>query len=438
MQNLDETLKLLENHNLFLTGGAGVGKSFLTKEVIRHYKSSYQGVVVLGSTGISAVNVGGQTIHSFFVFGIADNLERLTAQDRYNKSRLKELCKLLKSTDLIIIDEISMVSADLMEMILYRLRSCRYEGRLMVVGDFYQLPPVRKAQREQPAASIFDQEERLYAFESSAWESFGFVTAELTKIKRTRNEAFMRILEKVRIGEADREVIDYLQGLRENSFGKEADATVLFGTNAQADRLNLQRVAAVKREEIDLPAILKRKDPSIDERRIEGWKKNLPIIPDLKLKEGIPVIFTTNKWGTYHNGERAVVEHIDKDSIVVDKRGKLIKVDRFAFELKRPGIGSDGMLEDETIAVLEQFPLRPAYAITIHKSQGMSIENLICNVDTIFADSQFYVALSRAIDPATLKITYSREDFTDYIRRAISVSERVKEFYAEQEAITLA
>ncbi len=434
MQSLNRIIDILEERNLFLTGGAGVGKSFLTKELIRHYHKEYQGVVVLGSTGISAVNVGGQTIHSFFVFGIANDLERLTANDRYNRNRLKELCKILKSTDLIIIDEISMVSADLMEMILYRLRQCKYSGRLMVVGDFYQLPPVRK-QGTSPSNSMLGQ--GLYAFESSAWETFDFVTVELTKIKRTANETFMQILEKVRRGEADAEVIDYLEALRHNDFDKTSDATVLFGTNAQADRLNLQKVAAVKRAEIDLPAILSIKNPSIDERRIENWKKNLPIIPDLKLKEGIPVIFTTNKWGTYHNGERAVVEHIDKESIVVDKRGRLVKVDRFVFELKTPALGGDGMLEDETIATLEQFPLRPAYAITIHKSQGMSIENLICNVDTIFADSQFYVALSRAIDPATLRIAYSREDFPEYIRRAISVSDTVKRFYDETERISL-
>ena len=435
MNRLAKTTDILENHNLFLTGGAGVGKSFLTKEVIAYYKAEYQGVVVLGSTGISAVNVGGVTIHSFFIFGIASSLEELTANDRYNRTRIKELCKILKSTDLIIIDEISMVSANLMEMILYRLRQCKYEGKLMVVGDFYQLPPVQK-RGNRPDNGFFDQE--LYAFESSAWEVFDFVTVELTEIKRTTNRAFMQILEKIRIGEADDSVITYLEELRRNNFPGLEEATVLFGTNAQADRLNMQKVAAVKREEIALPAIVKTKNELIDQRRLESWKKNLPIIPDLTLKEGIPVIFTTNKWGSYHNGERAVVEHIDKDSIVVEKRGRLVKVDRFKFELSRPSVGGDGMLEDEVIATLEQFPLRPAYAITIHKSQGMSIENLICNVDTIFADSQFYVALSRATDPATLQIRYSREDFANYIRRAISVSDKVKAFYSENASIKLA
>ncbi len=434
MQSLIKLTELLESHNVFLTGGAGTGKSYLTKEVIGWYQKEYQGVIVLGSTGISAVNVGGQTIHSFFVFGISKNLEELSASDRYNRSRIKELCKMLKSTDLIIIDEISMVSADLMEMILYRFRQCGYDGKLMVVGDFYQLPPVQKGSRE-PVQGMFDQ--GVYAFESSAWETFDFVTVELTKIKRTTNEDFMKILEKIRIGEADDAVFHYLQSLRGNSFEGENDATVLFGTNAQADRLNLQKVAAVKRQEIDLPAIVKLKDRSVDARRIENWKKNLPIIENLKLKEGIPVIFTTNKWGSYHNGERAVVEHIDKDAIVVEKKGRLVKVDRFSFELSRPALAADGILENDTVATLEQFPLRPAYAITIHKSQGMSIEKLICNVDTIFADSQFYVALSRATDPASLKISYARNDFQNYLQRAVRVSDRVRKFYEDNRRIVL-
>ncbi len=433
MHSLDKVIELLETDNLFLTGGAGVGKSYLTKEVIRYYKKEYQGVIVLGSTGISAVNVGGQTIHSFFIFGISGNLEELTASDRYNKNRIKELVKLLKSTDLIIIDEISMVSADLMEMILYRFRQTGYSGKLMVVGDFFQLPPVQK--KGSNSQNMFDQ--GIYAFQSSAWETFDFVTVELTKIKRTSNEAFMKILEKIRMGEADHAVFAYLSRLRLNSFESESEATMLFGTNAQADRLNAQKVASVNRPEVTLTAQIKTKDHTIDQRRIDNWKKNLPIIEDLKLKEGIPVIFTTNKWGSYHNGERAVVEHIDKDAVVVEKSGRLIKVDRFDFDLSRTVVGEDGMLDDDVVCTLSQFPLRPAFAITIHKSQGMSIEKLVCNVDNIFADSQFYVALSRAVDPAYLKISYTREDFENYLRRTLRVSDAVKAFYAQNSALRL-
>ncbi len=433
MNNLNRIIKTLEKNNLFLTGGAGTGKSYLIKELIDHYKKEYQGVVALGSTGISAVNVGGQTIHSFFVFGICSNLQELSKNDRYNKSRIKELSKLLKNTDLIIIDEISMVSAELFEMILYRLRQTKYEGRLMVVGDFYQLPPVRK--KQNLSQGVLDQ--GVYAFESSAWSVFDFITLELTKIKRTANEEFMKILQKLRKGEIDFDVFSYLETLRKNSFENQENATVLFGTNAQADRLNLQKIASVNRPQIELPSIVKIKDPSIDQRRIQSWKKNLPIVENLKLKEGIPVIFTTNKWGSYHNGERAVIEHIDSDSIVVEKNGRLIKVDRFSFDMSKSVLSEEGMVEDETICTLEQFPIRPAYAITIHKSQGMSIENLICNVDTIFADSQFYVALSRATNPKLLKLQYGRNDFENYLKRVLRVSERVKLFYERNNTVKI-
>ncbi len=430
MSVLNNILELLEQQNMFLTGGAGVGKSYLTKQIIDDYESNYRGVIVLGSTGISAVNVGGQTIHSFFSFGISSNFEELASTDRYNKNRLKELAKILKKTDLLIIDEISMVSSDLMDMILYRLRNSKYSGKILVVGDFFQLPPVQKQQNN----SIFG--ENIYAFQSSAWESFEFLGVELTKIKRTSNEEFMQVLEKIRVGELDEICFNYLQNLKDNSFDGNG-ATILYGRNYEADILNRQKVAEVPREEFDLPALLEIKDAKLNEKRINSWKKSLPIIVDLKLKEGIPVIFTTNKWGSYHNGEKAIVEHIDGDSIVVEKEGRLVKVDRFEFELSRSMVDDKGALDSEVLCSLKQYPLRPAYAITIHKSQGMSLNSLECNVDHIFADSQFYVALSRAIDPKSLKITYSRNDFKNYLKRVVSVSESVKEFYKKSEMLRL-
>lgn len=163
MNDLSLVLKHLETHNVFLTGGAGVGKSYTTTELIRHYRTQTdQQVIALGSTGISAVNIGGFTIHSFFVFGISNNFDELELHDKRNRSRLSELKKVLKATDLIIIDEISMVSADMMEMISYRLSSMEYLGKLLFVGDFFQLPPVQKA--NQPQHHLFGN--RVYAFES--------------------------------------------------------------------------------------------------------------------------------------------------------------------------------------------------------------------------------------------------------------------------------
>ncbi len=122
MNNTNLVLNELKNSNVFLTGGAGVGKSYIINKIINYYKNEIEKeVIALGSTGISAVNIGGFTIHSFFVFGISNNFDELQIHDKKNKSRINELKKILQSTDLIIIDEISMVSADIMDMVSYRL-----------------------------------------------------------------------------------------------------------------------------------------------------------------------------------------------------------------------------------------------------------------------------------------------------------------------------
>ncbi len=429
MKTLNKVLTILSQENVFLTGGAGVGKSYMTKQIIKYYKDSLLSTVVLGSTGISAVNVGGQTIHSFFVFGISSDFEELARSDRYNKNRIRELNKILKNLELLVIDEISMVSSNLMDMILYRLRSGKFKGRILVVGDFYQLPPVIKFGKK--SSNIFDDE--VYAFESSTWDQFDFNIVELTKIKRTTDKEFMKVLNSVRVGELDKHALDYLIGLKEKTLEIE-DPTILFGRNQEADRLNLEKIALLKREEFTKEAILSIQKEDLDQRKIDSWTKTLPIIPNLKLKEGVPIIFTSNKWGAYYNGERAVVEHIDDDSIVLDKKGQLIKVDRFDFDLSQTVVNDKGEVENETLCTLSQFPIRPAYAITIHKSQGMSLDNLVCNVDNIFADSQFYVALSRAVEPKRLKIVFSRGNFVGYLKRVVRVSNKVKGFYETKKA----
>ena len=201
----------LEVSNIFLTGGAGVGKSYMTNEIIDSYRTDGKQVIPLGSTGVSAVNIGGFTIHSFFIFGISSNFEELSISDKKSKKRLSELKKILKATDLIIIDEISMVSADLMEMIVSRLSSCSYQGRVMLVGDFYQLPPIVKRNSNN---SLFGG--LLFAFESSAWQRLDPTVIELTDMKRTDDGEFTHILSKVRAGACDNEVIDYMLRLCNN------------------------------------------------------------------------------------------------------------------------------------------------------------------------------------------------------------------------------
>ncbi len=418
----DELYYQLADNNIFLSGGAGVGKSYLTAKIIELYKEEGKSVIPLGPTGISAVNIGGYTLHSFFVFGIASTLEELRLQDRKNSSRLSELKKVLQNLDLIIIDEISMVSADLMDMIYYRLEQLGFQGTLMVVGDFYQLPPIVKHQRGD---SLF--KESFYAFESSAWSMFKFKPIILEEIKRTKDREFAEILSFIRRGEVTIEVREYLNMLLKNNFRAQLDPTYLFGCNREVEQMNREKLALIDADEA-LYFWQIEKLRFINDNRIDSWSKALPVVESLHLKIGAPVIFTVNKWGKFVNGQRGVVVGLEADHIVVRSEERDITLYRHDFELTELNKES---LESEAVAVLEQFPIKLAYAITIHKSQGMSLESMVCNVDSLFVPGQFYVAISRAINPKQLRIEYNGNNFNSYIDRVIVQNSDVDNFYKD-------
>ncbi|MCD6212620.1 MAG: AAA family ATPase [Sulfurovum sp.] len=417
-----DVLEALKHSNVFLTGGAGVGKSYITNEVIFDYRKRGKQVVSLGSTGVSAVNIGGFTVHSFFVFGIASNFDELNQGDKRAKKRLMDLKKILKATDLIIIDEISMVSTDLMDMIAYRLNNYGYLGKVMFVGDFFQLPPIVKNNSRN---DVFG--EKLYAFESMAWDRFDLMVIELTEMKRTTDAEFTYILSKVRKGLCDEEVINYMTRLW-NTEGMEQDPTYLYGRNLEVEQTNRAKINELDTEETILFANVEMFG-RVHEKKLAGWKNMLPITEQLTLKEGVPILFTVNKWGKFVNGERGILRKIEEDHLIVEKDDEYVRVERHEFDLLDMIVQDNGTVETMSLATLSQFPLKLAYAVTIHKSQGMSIDNLVCNVDNIFAPSQFYVAISRAINPKNLKLDFNKGDLTQYLNRVIHVDNRVVEYY---------
>jgi ATP-dependent exoDNAse (exonuclease V) alpha subunit len=428
-----ETIKeILKTDHLFLTGSGGVGKSYLTAKLIKEYKKDKKQVITLGSTGISAVNIGGQTIHSFFAFGICKNTEELLRYDK-NKSRLKELYGILSNTDLLIIDEISMVSAALMEMIRYRLNASGFDGSILFVGDFFQLPPVRKKD-DFDGGSLFGDE--IYAFESSAWKSYNPKILELCVSKRTNDEAFFDILNRVRKGEIDEKVTRFFENLRQNQEVMLSNPTILFGRNYEADNMNKRRLDEIDKELRVVNAEFNLNEKTLSQNRIESWQKALNIPLKLELKEGAHVLFCVNKWGKFYNGERGIVRGIFDEYLLVEKGDELIKVEPYEFALYE-NVLNGGEIKSKTLATLKQFPVKLAYAITIHKSQGMSIERLVCDIDNIFENSQFYVAVSRAVSAKNLYIQYSRGDFDSYLRRCVRTDDRVKEFYKNAKLITL-
>lgn len=419
---LDKICATLERENVFLTGGAGVGKSYTTMKIIEKFKKDEKNVVTLGSTGVSAVAINGMTVHSFFVFGIANSLEELDIGDKKAKHRLAELKKIISSTDLIIIDEISMISANLIDMIAYRLDSMGFMGKILFVGDFFQLSPIVKYKEN---VGLFDS--LLFAFESSSWQNFAPVVVELTTMHRTHDAQFTKILSSIRKGEVDEKVIEYIKSLEKNSALD--NSTYLFGKNEHVEKMNRDKLA-----ELSSPAVMliaqNNSIKGVHENKVANWQKSLPVPDTLTLKVGAPVLFCVNKWGKYANGERGVIKEITSEAVIVEKNDSLVRVEPHVFELGEFHANEDGKLKSITLATMSQFPLKLAYAITIHKSQGMSIDNLVCNVDNIFTPSQFYVALSRATDPKTLKVDYNGSNLEYYLKRVISIDPRVVEFYS--------
>lgn len=384
--------KLGSKENVFLTGGAGVGKTTITLDVIKHYESESKKVAKLASTAMAATLIGGQTLHSFFDFGLSASLEDLEKNGKLDPK--KKIKKLIHSIDLIVIDEISMVSAPLLEMIAYRLKQCEFRGEVLVVGDFLQLPPV-----------VRGSDSVAFAFESSIWKEFAFEVIELTHIYRTDDKEFIELLQHVRFGFVDENVHNslnhYIKPLPQdfNHF------TFLFGKNISASYHNKKQLEQIEGELYTKEAQVIKHKSSVNDKEIERFFEDARIEKELELKINAPVLFTRNAWN-YYNGERGVVVNIDTQYLYVQKSdGRVIKLESVAQSksqwIEKTVDGKKEMVEEESFSIY-QYPVKLAFAITIHKSQGMSIENLIIDTKEIFAPSQFYVALSRSSNPSNL------------------------------------
>lgn len=413
--------------NVFLTGGAGTGKSYTTKLVIEHFYKNEKNVVALGSTGISAVNIGGVTLHSFFRFGKIKDINELARHDKTQKSELKELYEVLKELDLIIIDEISMVRSSIFEMIAYRLRLGGFSGALLVVGDFYQLEPV-VSKDEKAQNSLFSG---FYAWQSMAWGDMSFVNFMLTKPKRTSDLRFFSILERIRVGVCDDEVMGFLASRVEQN--APANALRLFGTNAKVDALNEARLSTIDAPLYHVEAAIKANE-ALDEAELKSWLAGINIAKVLELKVGAEVIICANKRGSYYNGERAEILELKDNEIIVRKQDDDIRsIEPICLELNAY-IDEDGKVAKQLLATFVQYPLRLAYAITIHKSQGMSLDDYICDVNDIFAPGQLYVALSRAKSAKGLFLSLNKGEL-NRLRLKIRPNDAVAQFYAGQSFI---
>jgi len=383
--------QILEQGNLFLTGGAGSGKTTLTRALIEQWRKEGKNVACLASTGMAATLIGGQTLHSFFDLGIAGSLEELERNGKIEPS--KKLIKLIRSMGLIVIDEISMVSAPLLDMIRFRLLQSEFEGRILAVGDFLQLPPVMRG-----------NEPLYFAFESQSWERFAFETLHLSGSYRTHEAEFLDLLESVRHARIDDQASVGLESLVRPLGEDMSTITLLFGKNISAQNHNRAQLEHLHGEAVDIQTYVTVHDPKTRDADIERFMNESRIESSLMLKVGAPVLFTRNAWN-YYNGERGRITSIEEDLIWVKKEGGVsVKVERVSFTKTR-WIEKNKELVEENLITLTQFPLTLAFAITIHKSQGMSLADFVIETNEIFAPSQFYVALSRSVSAHRVSLT---------------------------------
>jgi ATP-dependent exoDNAse (exonuclease V) alpha subunit len=395
--------KLHKKQNVFLTGGAGVGKTTTTREIIKHFESEAKKVAKLASTGMAATLINGQTLHSFLDLGIASDVQELQKNAKYECK--KKIKKLISSMDLIVIDEISMVSDTLFEMIELRLNQAGFSGSLLVVGDFLQLPPVVRGYGEVK-----------FAFESPSWEKFAFEKIELTHIYRTDDIRFIELLHAVRFGAVNETVHNHLNEFIKPLPNDLSQFTFLFGKNASATKHNKIQLDFIDEALHVKKAQVVKHLKSTQDKEVERFMDDARIDKELALKVGAPVLFTRNSWN-YFNGERGVVVNVDVNNVYVQKSdGKVVKLEPTAqskAQWKEKSVEGKKEMLEENIFTVYQFPIKLAFAITIHKSQGMSIEDLIIDTNEIFAPSQFYVALSRSSNPARLTLIAPRKQWYD-------------------------
>lgn len=421
----NQAFSIMENShkNMFITGKAGTGKSFLLEIFER---ATQKETIKLAPTGIAALNIGGVTLHSTFGFF---NLENLHVEDISNSTlRIKSSKKMiLRNIETIIIDEISMVRADTFDKIDKILRIINendkpFGGKQMLLfGDLFQLPPIA---RKEEIKFLTDRYGGVYFFQSDAYKKADFTFIELSLNHRQKDDTFFyEVLNRIREGKTTNHDITALNERVVKSSEDLRRVLTLFPKKADAEMVNREELKKIEAKEYsyDAKIIFNNKNqqtPNLDNR--------FPIMNVLKLKRGALVMLVANDpIGRWVNGTLGIVSSLQDDEIKVSIDGRVYDVTPVTFT-EQEAVYKNGRINYEDVLRVEQFPVVLAYAITIHKSQGMTYKRVACDITTCFTSGQAYVALSRC---SSLEGLHLLGEVSYDITR---VDNLVKEFYLNQ------
>ena len=453
-----EELVLFTDSHIFLTGKAGTGKTTFLRNL---QTKTYKRMVVVAPTGVAAINAGGQTIHSFFQlpFGpqIPENAQNTMAWGKMSaKSKAAQLQKLnkkkinlIRSLDLLIIDEISMVRADVLDAIDAVLRRVRRSSKpfggvqLLMIGDVHQLAPVAKQEEWEVLSPYYDTP---YFFGSQVLKNAPYICVELEHIYRQHDEDFITLLNKVRNNRMDAECVRLLNTrFKPNFVPKDEEGYITLTThNYQADQINESKLAAIKEK------------PVVFRAEVHGIfpENTYPTKEELELKIGAQVMFVKNDPNpekAFFNGKigRLVGYDEKEGTVTVESDNERITVPKLKWQNMEYAINPENQeIEEKEIGSFTQIPLRLAWAVTIHKSQGLTFNKVIVDAGQAFAHGQVYVALSRctSLDGLVLKtrITsnalvndYSVNQFVEQLPEKEPTQEKVNQLRHEYELETM-
>ncbi len=384
------------NKNVFLTGKAGTGKTTFLRNLTKTINKRH---VVLAPTGIAALQAGGTTIHSFFQLPFHIYIPGTDVKTR--KFR-KEKINLIRSLDLIIIDEISMVRCDILDEIDFLLRRFRYNARnkpfggvqMLFIGDLSQLPPVTTETDCEELRQYYDN---FYFFSAKALQNSSYITITLQHIYRQSDREFINILNAVREDKLTPDIVETLNKRYVADINKNIPENyiVLCTHNQQADSINNIKLDQIDRKEVVYTA-------DVQGDFLENFYPNSF---ELKLKEDAQVMFLKNDYNNgasgkkrYYNGKIGKIKELHENHIVVrcPEDDEDITVERYTWESIKYDIDKKTKnIEANIVGTFSQFPLRLAWAVTIHKSQGLTFDKVVINSNKAFSHGQVYVALSR-------------------------------------------